>query len=384
MHLHLSTSLAYFFAVLSLGGLGYLALSLFGAHRFYWAPQPKPGSFMPAVSILKPLYGVDREMYEGFRSHCLQEYPQYEIIFGVHRADDPAVAEVERLRAEFPKIDIRLVVCPELLGTNGKVSSLVQMLDSTQYDYVLINDSDIRVATDYLQRVMAHFSDEEVGLVTALYRANAGHGVSSRIEAVTVGTDFIGGVLSALALEKSMKFALGSTLALRRRVLDEIGGLRPLLDHLADDYELGARTVQAGYKVALSNTVVDTFLPDYSFAAMFQHQLRWARTIRDMRKLEYIGTLFTYALPWAVLSVLFAKGKIWSLALMGIVVLVRFVAGAVLAGLILRDRRILRDLWLIPARDFIGVAIWIASFVSNTITWRGITYHLQDGKLRKI
>lgn len=376
--------MAYFFAVLSLGGLGYLSLSLFGAHRFFWTPQPKPGSFTPPISILKPLYGVDRDMYEGFRSHCLQKYPQYEIVFGVHRADDPALTEVERLRTEFPNIDIRLVVCPELLGTNGKVSSLVQMLDSAKYDYVLINDSDIRVASDYLQCVMSHFADENVGLVTALYRANAGRGLSSRIEAVTVGTDFVGGVLSALALEKRMKFALGSTLALRRGVLDEIGGLRDLLDHLADDYELGARTARAGYKVALSNTVVDTYLPDYNFAAMFQHQLRWSRTIRDMRKLDYIGTLFTYALPWAVLCALFAKGAAWSLALLGVVALVRFATGAVLAELILRDRRTLRDLWLIPVRDFIGVAIWIASFASNTITWRGITYHLENGKLRKI
>lgn len=370
--------------MLALCGLGYLVLSFYGALRFLRATQPPPGIFQPAVSILKPLRGTDREMYDGFRSHCLQDYPEYEIIFGVNDPDDPAVADVERLQAEFPERKIKLVICPAILGANGKVSNLAQMLPEAAYDHVLVNDSDIRVEPDYLRRVMAHFNEPTVGMVTTLYRAHAGNTLSSRIEAVTIGTDFAGGVLSALVIERGMHFALGSTLAIRRDVLRRIGGFEAIVNHLADDYELGIRTSRAGYEVRLSDVVVDTYLPDYTFAAMFAHQLRWSRTVRDMRKLGYLGVLLTFALPWALAAALFAKLAPWSLGLLMSVVYVRFVTGGLLCGQVLRDRRTLRDLWLIPLRDILGVVIWAAAFASDTITWRGEEFHLHDGILKRV
>ncbi len=382
--LHITSSaLAYLFALLAVCGLGYLLLTLVAALRFLRSPQPKPGSFTPTVSILKPLRGTDREMYEGFRSHCLQDYPEFEIIFGVQSLADPAVRDVERLKQEFPERAITLVECPVLLGTNGKVSALAQMLPHARYEHILINDSDIRVPRTYLKNVMSHFADAKVGLVTALYRAHAGATLASRVEAVTVGTDFAGGVLSALVVDGGMHFALGSTLAMPRRVLAEIGGFEPLFDYLADDYELGARVSRAGYKVALTNAVVDTFLHDYGFSGMMQHQLRWARTVRDMRKWGYLGVLVTFALPWAVLAALFAHGAFWSWVLLFDVLLVRLVAAATLCGPVLRDSRTMRDLWLVPLRDFLGLVIWAASFASDTVIWRGEVFHLKDGKLTR-
>jgi ceramide glucosyltransferase len=382
--LHLA---AYLFALLALCGLGYLGLSLWSELRFLRrkpAAQSQPlAEFTPPVSILKPLRGTDRQMYESFRSHCLQDYPQYEIVFGVNSADDEAVADVERLRREFPEREIRLVVCPEVLGANRKMSNLTQMMAEAKYGYILINDSDIRVERDYLRRTIAPMQDERVGMVTALYRAEGGRSIASRMEAVTIATDFAGGVLCAMELEGGLHFGLGSTLAFPRAAAEAIGGLRVLVDYLADDHELGRMISEAGYKVVLSESVVETFLPEYSMRAMFEHQLRWARTVRDLRKFGYVGVLLTFGLPWALAAALCAGGAAWSLVLLAAVAAARFASGWLLCAAILKDRQTLGDLWLIPARDIVGVAIWFASFGGDTIVWRGERFHLKSGRLRR-
>ena len=347
------------------------------------ACQNEAGKYTPPVSILKPLRGSDRQMYESFRSHCLQDYPQYEIIFGVNDESDEAVAEVERLRSEFPAHDIQLVVCPEVLGSNRKVSNLTQMMRVAKYGHILINDSDIRVERDYLRRIVAPMQNAKVGMVTTLYRAEAGCSIASRIEAVTIATDFAGGVLCATELEGGLHFGLGSTLAFPRAAAEAIGGLETLLEYLADDHELGKMISDAGYEVVLSDVVVETFLPEYNFGAMFEHQLRWARTVRDLRKRGYIGVLLTFGLPWAMASAICAGFANWSLALLAAVALARFASGWLLCGPILNDRQTLRDLWLIPVRDIVGVAIWFASFGGDTIMWRGEKFHLKDGRLTR-
>jgi ceramide glucosyltransferase len=379
---------AYLFAILALCGLGYLGLSLWSEAQFLRrrreARAQGSESFTPPISILKPLCGTDRQMYESFRSHCLQDYPQYEIVFGVNSANDAAVADVERLQREFPEHAIRLVVCSEVLGSNRKVSNLTQMLRAAKYDHILINDSDIRVEHDYLRRIVAPMRNERVGMVTALYRAEGGRGISSRMEAVTIATDFAGGVLCAVEIEGGLHFGLGSTLAFPRAAAEAIGGLERLLEYLADDHELGKMISEAGYEVVLSDVVVETFLPEYSFGGMFEHQLRWARTIRDVRKWGYAGVLMTFGLVWAMAAALCAGGAAWSLALLGIVALARFASAWLLCGPILKDRQTMRDLWLVPARDVVGVAIWFASFGGNTIVWRGERFHLKDGRLRRV
>ena len=370
------------FAVLAFGGLGYQLLSIYAAVRFLKHPIVQT-NFTPPISILKPLKGFDPEMYESFRSHCLQYYPgNYEIIFGVNDASDEAISAVERLRREFPDRNVSLLVCSDLLGTNRKVSNLVQMSALAKYGHIIINDSDIRVPPDYLQRVAAPFADPNVGMVTALYRAVT-HDFWSTIEAVTISTDFAGGVLSAIVVEGGLHFALGSTLAISRTALDKIGGFQPLCDHLADDYELGNRTTAAGYHVELSDVVVETFLPAYSFSGMFQHQLRWARTIRDKRKGGYLGVLFTFGLVWAILAALLSVGAWWSLATLALVALARITNAYILCTRVLHDRISLRNLWLIPLRDAIGLLVWLGSYAGNTVHWRGEDFTLRDGKLSR-
>ena len=289
----------------ALSSVGYYAICLAGAVRFLRgrkATTASSFSFLPPVSILKPLKGTDPEMYESFRSHCLLDYPEYEIIFGVSQADDPAVELVRKLQTEFPQRAIHLVACTATLGANRKVSNLVQMLPAAQSEHLIVNDSDIRVEPDYLQRVIAPLSDAKVGMVTCLYRGVPSKTLGSRLESLGISTDFSGGVLSARELEKGIHFALGSTLAFRRSDLQAIGGFEAVVDYLADDYELGRRISARGLHVRLSEVVVETFLPPYKFGQYFDHQLRWARSVRDARRWGYLGVILTFGVPWALLD----------------------------------------------------------------------------------
>jgi len=377
---------SYLFAAIAAGGVAYLLISIFGIVRWLRVRNnpTADGEFAPAVSILKPLCGTDRNMYEGFRSHCLQNYPKFEIIFGVNNESDDAIAEVERLRQEFPTHDIKLVVCPNVLGTNRKVSNLQHMMEHARYDFVLINDSDIHVEPDYLSRVMAPFANPQVGLVTAMYRANAGRTLASQVESLTVATDFVGGVLSALVVEGGLHFAMGSTMAVRREALAKIGNFSALLNKLADDYELGVLITEAGYELQLAKTVVETTLPDYGWRGMLAHQVRWARTIRDKRKGGYLGVITTFGLPWAVLCAVCATVAAWSLALLALVFVLRMVHAAALCGPVLGDRESLRRLWLVPLRDFVGLGVWFTSWFGSTVSWRGEKFRLHNGTLTRL
>ena len=370
-------------AGLAVAGIAYYCLCLYGMFTFLRDCRRKgrASSFAPPGSILKPLRGTDLEMYESFRSHCLQDYPEYEIIFGVSDPNDAAAALVQKLIAEFPSRNIRLLVCPEILGTNVKVSNLLQMARAASYDHLIVNDSDIRVPADYLRRVLAPFADSKVGMVTCLYRGVAAQTLGSKLESIGTSTDFCPAVLAARQLQ-GVRFGLGSTMAFSRKALDAIGGFEPLLDYLADDYELGARIAHVGFEVRVSEVVVDHFLPNYTMREFLDHQLRWARTIRDSRRWGYAGLIITFPLVWAILAVLLSAGEGWSWVLLAITVSMRAAVAWVGEKTILQDAQLQRDFWLIPLRDVLALLIWLASFSGHKILWRGIEFELKDGKLR--
>ena len=344
----------------------------------------RPTRFLPPISILKPLKGTDPEIYESFRSHCLQDYPEYEIIFGVNDPNDPAVESVKALQREFPDRRIQLVVSEKILGANVKVSNLAQMLTEARYDHLIVNDSDIRVEPDYLRRVTAPLANSQVGLVTCLYRGVPGATLGSRLEALGISTDFCASVLVARQLEGGIHFALGSTLAFRRVELDKIGGFTSFVDYLADDYELGKRIAGLGLTVNLSDVAVETYLPSYRLREFFAHQLRWARGIRDARAGGYLGLIFTFGLLWALLALMASGGAPWAFITLAITLLLRFAAALVVGRGVLQDRQILRDAWLIPLRDLLAVAVWFASLGGHTVTWRGDRFRLKNGKLSRI
>ena len=376
--------LAALVGVGAVAGCGYYALCLWSARDFLRsARRQQPSPFTPPVSILKPLKGTDPDIYESFRSHCLQDYPDYELIFGVSDASDPAVELVHRLQQEFPQRAIELVVCPKVLGTNMKVSNLVQMLPSARFDHLIVNDSDIKVEPDYLRRVIAPFADEHTGMVTCLYRGIAGRTLGSRLESIGIATDFGAGVLAARVLE-GIHFALGSTLAFPRRALEAIQGFDPLVDYLADDFELGARIAAAGFEVRLSEVVVDHHLPDYSLRGFLLHQLRWARSTRDSRRWGYTGVVLTFGVPWALLAVLLSGGESWSLALLAVALLLRTAMAFLVGVRVLGDRQVLRFAHLLPLRDFAALLVWAASYAGHTVSWRGDLFVLENGKLKPV
>lgn len=365
----------------------YYLCCLFGAASFLRERRSGANSrsvALPAVSILKPLKGTDPDIYESFRSHCVQNYPDYEIIFGVSDAQDPAVSSVVQLQKEFPDRAIRLVVSPRALGANVKVSNLENMVQAAHHDLLIVNDSDIRVEPDYLRRVLAPLDDQGVGMVTCLYRGIAATGLGSQFESLGISTDFCAGVLVARLIEGGVRFGLGSTMAFRRVDLETIGGFKSIVDYLADDYELGRRISGLGSKVQLSDVVVETHLPAYDLRGFLAHQLRWARGLRDSRAGGYIGLVTTFGLMWALLAIVSAHAAPWSLLLFAATMLLRLGVAQVVGKSVLRDRQLLKHLWLLPLRDLMAVGLWLASFFGHTVTWRGDRFELKDGRLYRI
>ncbi len=410
--------------LLTAAGLVYSALALLGARSFAHhlramqatlGDDPSP----PGVTLLKPLKGADDALFAALASHCRQQYDgPFEILCGVRSADDPASRVVAALAACYPQMDLKLIVCPEELGTSGKVATLAQLLPHARYAHLLVNDADIHVGPDYLARIMQCFRTPArrkgdrsvVGMVTAPYvgrahplvetgsmahpQANTGDPAQrrarpcvplwSRLEALGIATEFFPGVLTARLLERGLRFGLGSTLAMRADALQAIGGFRPLLESLADDYELGARIARAGFRVELAGEVVATTVPAYRARGFLEHQLRWARSTRDSRRLGYLGLGVTFCLPWAMLAALASGFALWSVALLSLALAAR-VAVALTVGVgLLGDAQVLRDLWLLPVRDAFGLFFWLWSFAGDTVVWRGERYTLRNGRLEPV
>ena len=383
---------------LTVAGMGYFLASIVAARVFLHERRAPQADFSPSVSILKSLKGLDPGMLDAFRSHCRQNYVgDFELLFGVASLSDPAVAAVKELQAEFPERAIQLVECPQQLGTNGKVSTLAQLVTHARHDFLLINDSDITVSPRYLERVMCRFAPAPrdankptVGMVTALYRGRAhgaasrGSGLPSRLESLGIATEFMPGVLLSKMIEGGMHYGLGSTLAVRREALEKVGGLLSIVDHLADDYELGARIAQAGYGIKLSAEVVETSVPAYEWRGFFDHQLRWLRTVRCSRPAGYAGLIVTYGLGWALVNVLASGLSPLSLWLLGLSFFLRLAQAMTVGASVLGDHEVLANLWLLPLRDVIAMGLWVAGFAGDAIVWRGERFALKNGKLAKV
>ena len=384
MHLALKV-IAAVCALLALAGAAYFGLCIWAAGRFRRQSRAIARSeFAPPVSLLKSLKGLDPHMYAAFRSHCVQDYGEYELLFGVSDPNDPALELVARLQQEFP----------QRASAGGGLSRKSRAKREGQrsgadaaarrYEHILINDSDIVAPPDYLRRVMSEFAGERVGMVTTLYRGLAGRTLPSRLEALGLSSDFMGGVLVAREMEGGVRFALGATIATTKSVLREIGGLEALVDHLGDDYELGARTAAAGYKVELADAVVETALPDYTWREFWAHQMRWARNVKDRRRAQYFGLIVTFGLAWGILAVVAAPSVWWTWAALAVVSSFRIIAAVVIGRGVLDDPSVLRNLWMLPLRDFAALAVWLASFAGNEIEWRGLKFRVQDGKLERV
>jgi ceramide glucosyltransferase len=333
------------------------------------------GDFRPPVSILKPVHGRDPRFYEAIRSHALQDYPEFEILFGVSDPEDAAVADIERLRKEFPERAIRLVVSGRE-AANRKVGVLAELAGQARYPVLLVNDSDILVEPDYLRRVAAPLAGEGVGVVTCLYRAGAGN-LPGRWEALGIATDFAASVMVA-PLVGVREFGLGATLVFRAEDLERIGGFESLADYLADDYQLARAITGLGKRAVLSKVVVETSLGDAGWGGVWRHQVRWARTIRVSRGGGYLGLPVTHAGVWAALA---ALAGLWPVAagLAGL----RIAAGVAAGWGVLRSPIALNSWPLVPIWDLWAFVVWCAGLGGRTVEWRGLHLELsRDGKIK--
>ncbi len=335
----------------------------------------EPANFpLPGISILKPVYGRDPGFYLAIRSHAVQQYPEFEILFGVHKLEDPASADIQRLIAEFPALPIRLIVCPSETP-NAKVGTLADLASQACYPLLVVNDSDITVPAGYLQDVTAPLSDPAVGLVTCLYRAEA-HNWPTRFEALAIATDFAPSTLVAPWFGVS-EFGLGSTLAFRKADLERIGGFRVISDYLADDYQLGCKLHSLGLRNVISKVVVSTRLSAESWGSAWLHQLRWARTIRLSRGGGYAGLPVTFATLWALVAAGFG---FWPVAV-GLMA-IRLATAVGCGGLVLGSADVWKYFYLIPVRDLWGVIVWARALFGNTVEWRGRRLRLdREGKI---
>ncbi|MBW4561896.1 MAG: bacteriohopanetetrol glucosamine biosynthesis glycosyltransferase HpnI [Mojavia pulchra JT2-VF2] len=369
-----------FLIILCLSAIFFYCYGIYAAIAFCSHPHAINREFHPPVTILKPICGVDWEADKNLASFCQQNYPEYQIIFAVRDRNDPGIKVVEKIIQQFPDVDINLVVSDRIIGANLKVSNLANAVTAAKHEILLIADSDIRVGTDYLQRVIQPFQDEQVGVVTCLYRSLA-QGWVTILEAIGTACDFHANVLVSNQLE-GIKFAFGSTIVIRKQALEAIGGFGAIADYLADDFQLGYLPAEAGYKVVLSDYVVDHVLATSTVADTIARQIRWARCICVSRPWGYLGLLFTYGTVNSLLLLLTTEGSIFSWNVLVITLLLRLVMGWVVGVGILNDPSAKKFLWMIPIRDLIHFVIWCCGFMGTTIEWRGQHLKLiKGGKL---
>lgn len=359
--------------LLLVGSLVYSLLSIVAAKRYLSVRPPALHTPEP-VSILKPLAGLDLDLESNLRTFFQQDYPRYEILFAVRNAEDPAAEVADKLRREFSNVPSRLLITGDPPYPNAKVFSLEQMMAVASNDLLVMSDSDIRVTPLLLRNVAAEFQDARLGVATCPYRAVPGRSLWSHLEATGMNTDFWAGALVARMIE-GVRFAVGPTIAARRRVLESLGGFDRFKDYLAEDFVMGKFAAEAGHHVILSSYVVEHHIGSAKLLQNVAHRLRWARSTRRSRPAGYIGQLFTMPLPWALLLCAIRPAW-WPLLLFAF--LLRALAAYVVSAQVLGAR----INWLfLPVEDLMGFVFWIAGFFGNTILWRGRHYRLsRDGR----
>jgi ceramide glucosyltransferase len=367
----------------------YYLLAIFAAFSFargakgQASPTPPTPTFEPLVSILKPVHGVDFASYENYASFCAQDYPDYEILFGVNDESDPAISVIKRLIADYPQRQITLLIGAEHFGANQKVNNLVRLAREAQHEVLALSDGDVRVGPQYLRNVVAPLRDDKVGAVTSFYRGIAQNNFYAELEAVGAASDFFAGVLMAARTE-GVKFALGASIATTKTWMRKIGGFESIAAFLADDYEIGHRVTQSGGRVVLSHETVSTMYPAQTLRGFWQHQLRWARTVRLCRPASYAALLFTQGLPWVIAAALFAPTR-WIAAMYLLAYLVLRLVTAWCVGVsVVGDEVLRRRLWLVPLWDAIHFAVWAVSFGSNRVVWGQVEYVIDRGRMKPL
>lgn len=356
-----------------------IAFSLYTVHAAgrFWRPSgrrteaaPTPA---PPVTVLKPIKGVDRGMYENLASFLRQDHPRFQVVFCLQDEEDPALALLDRLRRDFPRIDTQVVVSRNRIGFNPKVNNLSNAVPHIKHDLIMISDSDVRVEPDFLRRAVQPFDDPRVGLVTAFYQSRHAAGFGPALESLAVNAWFLPQAVGAVGL--GMRFAMGAVMMVRRGVFEEIGGFHALSLHLADDYVLGASTQALGHRIAVLRPVVACVPDVWTLGEHFRHLVRWSRTIFVCQPAGYVGSGLLHGFSLTLLALLARPS--WSmLTLLALVAGVRMASVAWIHWRCVGNREILRQLWLLPLSDLLQTAAWVGGFRSGKVVWRGQSYDI--------
>ena len=369
-----------------------LGLVVFSSVYWLWAfacaarvqnLRPAGTTYAPPVTVLKPVRNDDGQLYSNLRSFCDQDYPLYEVLFGVRNADDPAVAVVDRLIREFPQLDLACIVTGAPIGSNRKVSTLEALSRFARYDTLVVADADMRVGPDYLRAVVTPLADPSVGLVTCLYRGIASGGLASTLGAMFINEWFIPGVMVGARLAP-LRNAFGATLACRGDVLASIGGFAALADHLADDYMMGALISRRGLRIVLAPYLVSNIVVEQNLRGLVFHELRWVRTFRTVRPLAYVWTGVTHGIPLAMLLLAVAGPTPAAMTALAVNVLIRC------GGRVALYRRLGVPMrWstarLVPVRDVLSFALWALSFLGRQVHWGDERFSVDaEGRLHPV
>ena len=375
------TTLAGIVVAASAVATGYQLFQLVASAVFFRRARRRAArakAYRPPVTILKPLKGRGIDLYANLASFCRQEYPDFQIVFGVTDASDPAVAIVERVRRDFPHRDIVLAV-GDRPGANRKVANLCHMIEHAKHPVLALSDADVRVRPDYLRRTVAPLASPAVGLTTCLYRGRGFFGLPSIIESLFINCDFVPMVLTAHFI--GQRNALGASLVFKREALDAMGGFARLADHLADDNLLGEGVKAAGYGVELLPYVVETVLDSTTLGAVWRHQLRWARTYRLLQPVGWFASIITHTVTLGAAALVATGGSLvgWLCALGAVAVRL----GSLRAIMrMLHERDTPRHLWMVPLKDLAFSAVWLVSWLGRDVVWSGRRLRiLRDGRM---
>ena len=354
----------------------FAAAAAFFGWRFLRGLQRRPtASSLPPVTVIKPLKGAEGPLYENLASFCRMEYPCFQLVFCLQSPEDPALGVVSRLKREFPDVDMEVVVSKNRIGYNPKVNNMANGYAFAKYDLLLLSDSDVHARPDFLRRMVTPFADTGVGLVTSFYEATGSHGVWGHMEALSVNANFLPQALCAAAF--GMRFAMGAAMLVRRAAFESTGAFHNLADHLADDFWLGESVREAGWKLELSDAVVET-VPDINDGARhFKHLVRWARTIRICQPFGYAASLIQHGFALLTLKILLFGFDRRSLALL-LGIWAAKAAASLFLGDALGGRQPARALWLLPLAEWFAFAAWLAGYGSSRVLWRGELYEVQS------
>jgi ceramide glucosyltransferase len=368
----------------TIGGSIYAILCLLAVLRFRTQPPSQPRcsfSDWPPVTILKPVHGLEKNQRENFRSACLQDYPQYEVVFCVQDFRDPVLPILKEIEKEFGAERVSITIEDRQVGPNGKINNLLGGLSRSRYNTLVISDSDVHLKPDYLKSIVAPLVDPEVGCVCTLYKATSAGRWFEKMELLTFNADFIPSVIFA-HITGASNFCLGPSMALHRSTLEAIGGLESLADYLVEDYEVGRRLWVSGRKVALVRHFIDIVVDLKNPSQWWDHQIYWDQNTRAARPIGFLASILIRSVPFSLFYGIFRLADALGLAVLGIAIGLRLITAAFMMGWGFRDREGLRNIALLPLRDMVGLITWLLAFTKRAVIWQGSEFALtRDGRL---